>query len=143
MKNPATETRSSFNQELDRARPSLTSRAELRSALAMPLHVHRELLGSLLTSGGGVRNQFILQQLSRAPAPADLIENSDAKEALAFLVCIIGAFVMILAAGINPTNLVVVVPTMWISCHLFYVRYFKPKGIAPWLETLSSHNQAV
>lgn len=55
----------------------------------------------------------------------------------------IGSFVMILAAGIIPTNLVVVIPTMWISCHLFYVRYFKPKGIAPWLETLFSHNQPI
>lgn len=67
---------------------------------------------------------------------------SKAKGLVALLVCVIGAFVMILASGINPTNLVVVIPTMWISCHLFYVRYFKPKGIAPWLETLFSHNQA-
>jgi hypothetical protein len=37
----------------------------------------------------------------------------------------------------------VVIPTMWITCHLFSVKSFKPKGIAPWLETLFSHNQAV
>jgi anhydro-N-acetylmuramic acid kinase len=38
----------------------------------------------ILASGGGVRNQFILQQLANAPAPADLVNDSDAKEALAF-----------------------------------------------------------
>jgi hypothetical protein len=72
-----------------------------------------------------------------APVPAP------AMEALAFLTRIFGSFVMIVASGITPTNLVVVIPTMWITCHLFSVKSFKPKGIAPWLETLFSHNQAV
>ncbi len=47
-----------------------------------------------------------------------------------------GAFVPIAVAGVDLTNLVIVLPLIWIGSQVFYRIWFKPYGIAPWIETL-------
>jgi hypothetical protein len=61
---------------------------------------------------------------------------SQAKQAVALLTCIIGAFILVLVAGVDLTNLALVIPMMIITCKIVYVKWFKPTGLAPWIETL-------
>jgi hypothetical protein len=67
---------------------------------------------------------------------------SPAKQLSAFLICIIGAFIPIVVSGVELTNLAVVLPLMWIGSQVFYKAWFKPSGIAPWIETLFLNNTA-
>jgi hypothetical protein len=48
----------------------------------------------------------------------------------------IGAFIPIAVSGVDLTNLVLVLPLMWVGSQVFYRVWFKPSGIAPWIEKL-------
>jgi hypothetical protein len=61
---------------------------------------------------------------------------SQAKALVAFLMCIIGAGVPIAISGVELTNLALVLPLLWLGTQAFYRLWFKPTGIAPWIETL-------
>ena len=61
---------------------------------------------------------------------------SPAKALIAFLMCVIGAFVPIAVSGVELTNLILVLPLLWLGTQAFYRLWFKPTGIAPWIETL-------
>lgn len=79
--------------------------------------------------GGGVAS-LVVSAIVGAQWPRQ------AKEAVAFLTCIIGAFILVLISGVDMTNLVVVIPAMVVMCKIVYVKWFKPFGVAPWIETL-------
>jgi len=59
-----------------------------------------------------------------------------AKSLVAFLTCLIGSFIPILVSGVEITNLALVIPLMWIGSQIFYRLWWKPTGVAPWIETL-------
>src|SRR4051794_31513385 len=61
---------------------------------------------------------------------------SAAKALVAFMLCIVGSLVPIAVAGVDLTNLVIVLPLLWLGSQAFYRLWFKPTGIAPWIETL-------
>jgi hypothetical protein len=67
---------------------------------------------------------------------------SQAKALVAFLMCIVGALIPIAVAGVDLTNMVLVLPLMWIGSQVFYRVWFKPTGIAPWIETLFFNTQS-
>jgi hypothetical protein len=68
---------------------------------------------------------------------------SAAKQMTAFLICIIGAFIPIVVAGVDLTNMAIVLPLMWVGSQVFYKAWFKPSGLAPWIETLFLNNTSV
>jgi hypothetical protein len=90
---------------------------------------------ALIGAGGGVMS-LITSGLVGADWPGQ------AKGLIALLICIIGSFVMLLGTGMPMDNLVAVIPTLWIAGHLFYVTWFKPRGIAPWIEQLFLHRKS-
>jgi hypothetical protein len=60
-----------------------------------------------------------------------------------FLLGNIGAFIPIVVAGVDLTNMAIVLPLMWVGSQVFYKAWFKPSGIAPWIETLFLNNTSV
>jgi hypothetical protein len=60
---------------------------------------------------------------------------SSAKALVAFLICLVGSFVPIAISGVELTNLALVLPLMWLGSQAFYRFWFKPVGIATFLET--------
>ena len=84
---------------------------------------------AVIGAGGGVMS-LITSALVGSTWP------SPAKALVAFLLCIIGAFIPIVIAGVDLTNMALVLPLMWVGSQAFYRLWFKPHGIAPWIETL-------
>jgi hypothetical protein len=75
-------------------------------------------------AGGGVMSLITSALVgSNWPSPA--------KQMTAFLLCIFGAFIPIVLAGVELTNMVLVLPLMWIGSQVFYKAWFKPFGVAP------------
>src|SRR4051794_11209846 len=61
---------------------------------------------------------------------------SAAKQLVAFLTCLAGAFFALVVAGVDLTTMVLVLPLMWLGSQAFYRLWFKPTGIVPWIEKL-------
>jgi hypothetical protein len=79
-------------------------------------------------AGGGVMS-LIVSALVGVNWP------SAAKALVAFLMCLAGSALGLLVAGVDFTNLALVGPLMWLGSQAFYRFWFKPVGIANFLET--------
>lgn len=64
-----------------------------------------------------------------------------AKDTVAFMTCIIAAFLGCIVLGMDASNLPVLIPAMILACHLIYIKVWKPVGIAPWIEKLTEFNK--
>ena len=80
-------------------------------------------------AGGGVMSLITSALVgSNWPSPA--------KQMVAFLTCLVRAFIPVVVAGVELTNMAIVLPLMWVGSQVFYKAWFKPSGLAPWIETL-------
>jgi hypothetical protein len=79
-------------------------------------------------AGGGITS-LLVSALVGANWP------SPAKALVAFLMCLVGSFIPIAISGVDLTNLVLVLPLWWLGSQMFYRLWFKPHGIANFLET--------
>lgn len=61
-----------------------------------------------------------------------------AKEIAAITTSLLAAALMVAASGTEPVNFVIVAPVIAITTQEVYRRFWKPSGIAPWIEDVTT-----
>lgn len=66
---------------------------------------------------------------------------SQIKELIVLISCVGVAFIGCLIMQVDITNLLILFPTLLISSRLAYQHYWKPTGLAPWFEDLTTRRE--
>lgn len=63
--------------------------------------------------------------------------SKEVKEIIVLLSCLAASVAGLISNNLDLTNLVIVLPTMVWLTRFFYLKYWKPSGIAPWIERIT------